>query len=180
GSWRVGQTSCPRVCESICSQPTRALRGSGQRTAGVWWEIGERRGVAGAYGSFGGSAPQDSMSRAIKSNSSRDELKSLCLQVTRFSRRPQSASGAASLRNLTTYVRRLGYLGLALSGMAVSGITTEGSLVAADSRVVSTTSPFDLNGEAGAKEGATHGWVCRGIDATAPRAWSSRAGARHH
>src|SRR4029453_4827239 len=99
-----------------------------------------------AHGLFGGSAPQDSMSRAIKSNSSRDELKSLCLQGTRFSRRPQRASGEASLRNFTTYVRRLGYLGLALSGMAVSGITTEGSLVAADSRVVSKTSPFDRNG----------------------------------
>ena len=103
-------------------------------------------GVAGAYGSFGGSVPQDSMSRAIKSSSSRDELKLLCLQVTRFSRRPQSASGAASLRNFTTYVRRLGYVGSTLSGMAVSGFTNEDSLAAVDNRVVSKTSPFDRNG----------------------------------
>ena len=36
---------------------------------------------------------------------------SRCSPVTRFSRRPATRSGPASLRNFRTYARQLGYLG---------------------------------------------------------------------
>ena len=56
-----------------------------------------------------------SRSLAIHSSNSPPELNARWEPVTRFSRRPASAFGFASLRTFTTYARRVGYFDSGLS-----------------------------------------------------------------
>src|SRR5208283_1317338 len=62
-----------------------------------------------------------SRSLAVDSSSSRPDANSHCWPVTRFSRRPASASGFASPRTFTTYARRVGYLESVLKVISVVG-----------------------------------------------------------
>src|SRR4249920_2659595 len=62
-----------------------------------------------------------SRSLAMDSSSSRPDANSHCRPVTRFSRRPASASGFASPRTFTTYARRVGYLESVLKGILGGG-----------------------------------------------------------
>jgi hypothetical protein len=57
----------------------------------------------------------------MDSSSSRPDANSHCRPVTRFSRRPASASGFASPRTFTTYERRVGYLESVLKVISAFG-----------------------------------------------------------
>ena len=98
------------------------------------------------------------MSPTIRRSSSWADVNSPRLPVTRFSRRPIRASGVASLRSLTTYARRLGYLESELR--TIAGIST--SAVAArvgatDCRVVRERSLFGRKSPAASVERAREG-----------------------
>src|SRR5208282_3918629 len=62
-----------------------------------------------------------SRSLAMDSSNSRPDANSHCWPVTRFSRRPASASGFASPRTFTTYARRVGYLESVLKAISIVG-----------------------------------------------------------
>src|SRR5208283_3014070 len=88
-----------------------------------------------------------SRSLAVDSSSSRPDANSHCWPVTRFSRRPASASGFASPRTFTTYARRVGYLESVLK--VILAVGSDGPievnairLGARRRRVVSETSPI--------------------------------------
>jgi hypothetical protein len=57
----------------------------------------------------------------MDSSSSRPDANSRCRPVTRFSRRPASASGLASPRTFTTYARRVGYVESVLKVILAAG-----------------------------------------------------------
>src|SRR5208283_630303 len=84
-----------------------------------------------------------SRSLAMDSSSSRPDANSHCWPVTRFSRRPASASGFASPRTFTTYARRVGYLESVLKAIVVVGSDLSRlDVTPLVRRVVSVTSPF--------------------------------------